>query len=126
MSAPGPAWGRGHWSDDPVLDLLPGTRDIRLPVPLTYCHAGTAYTIPAGFRSDGMTAPPWSWGLGGMPLSPRYRRPCLLHDWLCVTRPVPSIHAHHLLRAALLGEGVPRWHAWLIWRLVAWFGPRWG
>lgn len=116
----------GAWLSDPVLHLVPGTRTITLPEDLTYVAAdGTRHTVPAGFQCDGMTSPPWTWGIIGSPLTARYRRPCILHDWYCVSHGIPSATAHHLLRVTLREGGVSRWRAWLMWRLVAWFGPRW-
>lgn len=127
MSAPQPS--RGRWLNDPVLELLPGTRLVRTPVDLVYIdRRGRRHVAPAGSISDGMTSPPWSWGWVGSPLTPDYRRPCFLHDVYVVTRAIPSAEAHQLLKEGLLEarEGALwRLRVWAFDWLVRHFGPRW-
>lgn len=120
---------RGRWLNDPVLELLPGTRLVRTPEPLVYIdRRGVEHVVPAGTTSDGMTSPAWSWGIVGSPLTPDYRRPTMLHDYYAVHRTVPSCAAHQLLKEGLL-EARPghawRLRVWLFDFLVRHFGPRW-
>lgn len=119
----------GRWLDDPELTLLPGRRDVRLPVPLRYRdRRGVLHTVPAGTESDGLTAPAWSWSIIGSPLTPDYRRPAIQHDYHCVTRLVPSAVAHQLLQETL-EEARPgrlwRWRVAVFGWLVRTWGPRW-
>lgn len=119
----------GYWLNDPVLHLLPGTRDVELPENLGYVdRRGKRHIVPRGTRSDGMTSPAWSWGLIGAPLTPEYRRPCFLHDYHVKTQCVPSAYAHRLLRESLGDARAGRvWQCrvWVFWLLLVLFGPRW-
>lgn len=120
---------RGNWLNDPVFELIPGKRDIRLPEDLHYVdRTGVTHTVPAGFVCDGMTSPAWTWSLIGAPITPEYRRPTALHDWYCVHRTIPAARAHALLRESL-EEARPgrvwRWRVAVFDALVRWFGPRW-
>jgi hypothetical protein len=85
---------RGTWHNDPVLHQLPGTRDVELPEEFVYVDRhGHRHVVPARQRSDGMTSPAWSCGLIGSPLTPDYRRPCVLHDYHVRTQSIPSARA---------------------------------
>jgi hypothetical protein len=107
---------RGRWLNDPVLELLPGTRLVRLPEELVYIdRRGRRHVVPAGEVSDGMTSPAWSWGIIGSPLTPDYRRPCFLHDYYVVTLAIPLPEAHQLLKEGLLEARSGR-----LWRLRVW------
>lgn len=119
----------GRWLDDPALTLLPGRRDVQLPVPLRYRdRRGVLHTVPADTISDGLTAPAWTWSLIGSPLTPDYRRPAILHDYYCVNRLVPSHVAHQLLEESLEEERPGRLWRWRVavfgWVVRRW-GPRW-
>jgi hypothetical protein len=120
---------RGTWLNDPLLHLLPGTRDVELPEELVYVdRRGHRHVVPLGTRSDGMTSPAWSWGLIGSPLTPDYRRPCFLHDFYVATQAVPSAYAHQLLRETLEEAregGLWRARVWTFWALTRLLGPRW-
>lgn len=120
---------RGTWLNDPVLHLLPGTRDVELPENLAYVdRRGHRHVVPRGTRSDGMTSPAWSWSLIGAPLTPDYRRPCFLHDFYVVTRLVPPAFAHQLLRETLeeaRSGALWRVRVWLFWVITRVLGPSW-
>ena len=116
----------GRWLSDPVLELLPGTRDVRYPPDVVYVAAnGARHVIPAGTVSDGLTAPAWTWGVIGSPLTPRYRRPAALHDVHVVTQSVSKRRSVELFYETLVEGGTSRARAWVFTRLVWWFGPRW-
>jgi hypothetical protein len=120
---------RGVWLDDPVLFLLPGTRDVELPVDLRYVdRRGQLHVAPKASRSDGMTSPAWSWGIIGSPLTPEYRRPCFIHDVQVRTKSVPWREAH-LLLCEMLEEArdgrLWRWRVALFRALLLRWGPRW-
>lgn len=120
---------RGYWLNDPVMHLLPGTRDVELPENLGYVdRRGVKHITPRLTRSDGLTSPAWSWGLIGSPLTPAYRRPAMQHDYHVTTRIIPSALAHQLLRESL--EEAREGRFWRLrvavfdW-LVRRFGPSW-
>lgn len=116
----------GRFLQNPVLELLPDTRDVRYPVDVVYEAAdGQQYVIPQGTISDGLTAPAWTWSLIGSPLTPRYRLPAGLHDVLVRTRSVSKRRSVELLEEALVSKGTSRARALGFARLVWWFGPRW-
>jgi hypothetical protein len=116
----------GRWLANPVLELLPDSRDVRFREDCTYVAAdGAWHTIPAGTRSDGLTAPAWAWSVIGSPLTPRYRRPAGLHDVHVTTQNVSKARSIALLYETLREGGTGRLRAWLFCWLVRWFGPKW-
>lgn len=119
----------GRWLSDPVLELLPGSRNVRLPVaadPLVYIDSmGTRYEVPGGWISDGLTSPAWTWSVIGSPLTPRYRRPAFLHDFHVLTRIVSQPESVRLLYETLLEGGTSARRARFFTALVAVFGPQW-
>ncbi len=120
---------RGCWLSDPVLELLPGSRNVRLPVnagPLVYIDSmGERFEVPGGWISDGLTSPAWTWSVIGSPLTPRYRRPAFLHDFHVVTQLVSHAESLRLLRETLSEGGTGVTRAQLFCELVRCFGPRW-
>jgi hypothetical protein len=116
----------GRWLSNPVLELIPDTRLVRFPEDVEYRTAdGEHHVIPQGTISDGLTAPAWTWGIIGSPLTPRYRRPAALHDVHVVTRMVSKRRSVEMLYETLVEGGTSRVRAWLFTRLVWWFGPKW-
>jgi hypothetical protein len=115
---------RGRWLSDPVFELIPGSRNIRLPAregPLRYVdRRGVLHETPVERVSDGMTSVAWSWGIIGSPLTPEYRRPCYQHDYHVETRCIPLDEAHQLLKESLLeARDATGWRGrW--WRLRVW------
>ncbi len=120
---------RGCWLSDPVLELLPGSRNVRLPVsagPLVYVdRRGQRHEVPGGWISDGLTSPAWTWSIIGSPLTPRYRRPAFLHDFHVVTQLVSHAESVRLLRETLTEGGTSSSRSTIFSLLVRLFGPSW-
>lgn len=119
----------GVWLSDPVLELLPGSRNVRLPVdaaPLVYIdRMGDRFEVPGGWVSDGLTSPAWTWSVIGSPLTPRYRRPAFLHDFHVVTKCVSQAESVRLLYETLIEGGTSVRRARFFTWLVKHFGPQW-
>jgi Protein of unknown function (DUF1353) len=78
--------GRRIWPGHSIVDARwcnDGTRDMVLLQPVRYVAPdGTLYTVPAGYRTNGLSAPKMSWIICS-PFEPRSREAAVLHDWLC-------------------------------------------
>ena len=76
----------------------------------------TVYTIPDGFVSDGASIPRAAWSAVGGPLSGRYRRAAVLHDYLMSVG--SHERAHAVFRRAMLADGVDPEQAELFYNAV--------
>ena len=88
---------------------------------------GAVYEVPKGFVTDGASIPPIFWPLVGHPYSPSSLRAAILHDRMCRaphTHPFDSSEVHAIFFEALRADGVAWLRAWLMWKAVALFGPR--
>lgn len=60
-----------------------GTRDMYLIYPVVYIDPdGNELTIPAGFKTNGLSTPRFFWRLVP-PFEPLSREASVVHDWLC-------------------------------------------
>ena len=135
-------------------DIRPiGAGKYRLLVPWTVVLAvhgrEVTLTIPEGYQNDGASVPRLAWTLSGLRPDGLLRAAALIHDWLCdhkgfietfdyeeddigATDPlrveVIKVHVNYkeaadvfyqLMRAAGM-----RKRAWLAYKAVRWFGPR--
>lgn len=108
----------GQWLDPMFVELLTddGVR-VRVFTAVRFVDAdGTVYTIPDGFESDGASIPRAAWSAVGGPLSGRYRRAAILHDYLLQT--IPTERAHRVFWHAMQADGVPREDANLFYEAV--------
>jgi len=101
----------GQWLTGAFVELLDDGVRVRLWDVLSFETAsGGVYTVPAGFVSDGSSHPKFTWSAFGGPLSGRYRRAAILHDYLLsrvLLEPGITVAlAHDVFRNAMLADGV--------------------
>lgn len=76
----------GWFEDDPVLELLPDGRSVRLVESLRFVrsgrHAFDTIEVPAGFVCDGASIPRILWPLSGGPFEGKHRDGAIVHDYL--------------------------------------------
>lgn len=76
-------WEWSHGRSGPVIELQPDGVNVVVLEPFTYHDPdGKAWTVPAGTVSDGASIPRPLWTLIGSPLTGKYRRIALVHDYL--------------------------------------------
>jgi hypothetical protein len=93
-----------------------------LLAPLVYQGRDEVFTVPAGFVTNFATVPQAVQWL--IPVTGRYTRATVLHDWLC-GEPLRSgqLSSHDidgLFRRVMREEGVPLVRRWLMWAGVRW------
>jgi hypothetical protein len=112
----------------PVVEVLPaktGGKIYRLKEPLSYItDIPTTHMIkvPSGFESDGASVPRAFWRL--FPPSGQYTAAAILHDWLCIKKPVSSKDAARIFLEAMENLGVPRRVRYPMYWAVRFFGPK--
>ena len=90
--------------------------------PVTFFMDGRYYHMPAGYSSDGMSAPRWLWWLISPVEDRRTRKPAGKHDWLYDEKPVSRSAADRYFRDDLIRNGFPLVLSWIIWICVRLFG----
>ena len=83
---------------------------------------GIQTTIPAGFRSDGMSVPRFFWRWIGPPVDWRTLGPSVAHDWLYQFRFLTRVEADAWYRSRLVENGYPAIKAWAAWAGIRLFG----
>lgn len=53
--------------------------------PYEFSFGGNDFVVPAGFESDGLSAPKWSWWLFTPARDTRTLEAAIIHDWLYAT-----------------------------------------
>jgi len=109
-----------------VAEWLNDSRAMRLTQPLTFISAdGNQWHVPGGAVVDGASIPQVFWTIIGSPFSGNYRRASVIHDYFCQKRNAPWRNVHSVFHEAMLASGVNRQKAWVMYKAVLWFGPRW-
>lgn len=83
------------------------------------------WVAPAGSVIDGASIPRFAWRVVGSPFVGKYRRASVIHDVYCVTKDRPWQEVHMCFHRMMLADGVPKFKAWLMFKAVYHFGPRW-
>ncbi|MGN0866197.1 MAG: DUF1353 domain-containing protein [Oligosphaeraceae bacterium] len=83
---------------------------------------GVHTTIPAGFRSDGMSVPRIFWRWIGPPVDGRTLAASVAHDWLYTAKVVSRAEADAWYRRQLIAAGYPATKAWAAWAGIRLFG----
>ena len=99
-------------------------KTICLDEPLAFELHGTAYTVPRGFRSDGMSVPRWLWGVISPQISAETLEPSIIHDYLYNAKICTREEADEWYYDALLENGYSPKKAKVVFRAVRIFGAR--
>ena len=98
------------------------TREIVLDRPMDFRMYGVKFTVPAGYRSDGMSVPRFFW----RSLSPQYDPvtliPSLAHDWLYDSHVCERQEADEWYREELMKNGFGAVKSYIVYWGVQWFG----
>lgn len=88
----------------------------------TFYLDGKAYTIPAGFESDGMSCPKWAWHFFSPAKDIRTLECSIIHDWLYASGAVSRWQADAWYRQALerLGYSISAGMAFVALRCFGW------
>lgn len=102
----------GRWLTGAFVELLEDGRRVRMWDVLSFMDSmGMVWAVAVGFISDVSSHPQFTWSFFGGPLSGKYRRAAILHDWLLA---IAARHdgtmtvqrAHEIFREAMLADGV--------------------
>ena len=85
--------------------------------------AGLLWVCFPGEEVNGLSTPWFFWRLLP-PFSWRGIRPSILHDVACTNKSRTSKQVHDMLYYAMRCENVSAIRAYIVWRVVTWFGPR--
>jgi len=94
----------------------------KLLAPMVYCGRNQKVTVPVGFETDFASVPrPVQWLV---PVSGRYTRAAIVHDWLCTEGLRANVMSAHdvdgVFRRIMREAGVPLVRRWLMWTGVRW------
>lgn len=78
-----------------------------------------------GSLIDGASIPDIFWRIIGAPFVGYYRRASVIHDVYCDLKIESWQQTHKCFYEMMLFDGVPKWKAWLMYKAVYLFGPRW-
>jgi Protein of unknown function (DUF1353) len=101
-------------------------RNMTLLGPFEYIDpSGRRWPVPSGTVVDGASIPQPFWSVIGGPFEGPYRDASVIHDFYCQVRTRKAVDVHMVFRDAMLTAGVGERKAWLMWKAVDQFGPRW-
>ena len=108
--------------------LLQGPRGIRVDALVVTPDAFPTFTVPAGYKYDGASIPPFLWGMVGYPFQQGFRRASAAHDYMLIEQIIPARSAHKIFYQILRLDNVSKWKAVLIflavnvyWSVKGWF-----
>ena len=94
----------------------------KLLAPVVYEGRDQAITVPVGFETDFASVPQAVQWL--IPVSGRYTRAAIVHDWLCKEGLRSNLMSSHdvdgVFRRIMRESGVPLVRWWLMWTGVRW------
>lgn len=74
---------------------------------------------------NGASIPKIFWVFIGSPFVGKYRRASVIHDTACEQQIYPHNKVHKMFYDAMICDGVTSFKAMLMYKTVAWFGPKW-
>ncbi len=86
---------------------------------------GRSWKVPGGVRVDGASIPSIFWPIIGGPFEGKYRNASVIHDYFCENRKRSWQDVHRVFQEAMLASGVDRAKAYVMYKAVEEFGPRW-
>ncbi|MBR4674192.1 MAG: DUF1353 domain-containing protein [Victivallales bacterium] len=96
--------------------------NLLLDEPLEFDFNGTTYTIPAGFKSDGMSVPRFLWSVISPQIDAVTLEPSIIHDFLYSEKICTREEADEWYYEALLKNGYQRIKAKLVYAGIRLFG----
>ena len=116
----------GRYIGKIVTEWLPDGRNMVIVHAFEYIDPeGRKWPVPAGTKVDGASIPQPFWSVIGGPFEGLYRNASVVHDFYCIVRTRKAADVHKVFRDAMLTSGVGESRAWLMWKAVDQFGPRW-
>lgn len=117
---------KGRFSGRVVAEWLPNGRDMRLVESFEYVGGdGRRWFVPSGAVVNGASIPSFFWGVVGAPFSGSYRDASVIHDYYCDKRSRKYEDVHKVFYDAMIVSGIPSSKAWLMYKAVEKFGPKW-
>jgi hypothetical protein len=118
--------GKGEYRGKLISEWLADGRRMKLLEPLEYIDpSGRRWLVPSGTVVDGASIPQVFWSVIGAPFSGPYRNASVVHDYFCDTRSRPYPDVHRVFYDAMKTSGVAERKAWVMYKAVENFGPRW-
>ena len=90
--------------------------------------SGLRWVVEEGETVNGLSVPPIFWRFQP-PFCGPARDASVFHDSACVkhaedkTRTAAEVH--RMFYDCMVADGTPPIRAWVMWKLVVWFGPNW-
>jgi len=116
----------GIFSGSPKVSFDIDGRNVRLLEPLSFTDSeGITWLVPRNFVSDGASIPKIFWSFIGGPFAGRHRDAAIVHDYFCERRTYDWRRVHRTFYKAMRARGVSQSRAWIMYKAVMTFGPRW-
>jgi Protein of unknown function (DUF1353) len=120
------AFATGKFVGNPVAQWEADGRSMTLVESFEYVDVnGRSWKVPSGVRVDGASIPQIFWTLIGGPFEGKYRNASLIHDYFCENRKRRWQEVHKVFHEAMLTSGVENAKAFVMYKAVEKFGPRW-
>lgn len=101
-------------------------RSMKILKPFAFIDKNTVrWSVPSGTETDGASIPKQFWTIMGGPFEGSYRDAAVVHDRYCDARTRRWEDTHTMFHDAMLASGVGSTRAWLMYKAVERFGPRW-
>jgi hypothetical protein len=116
----------GRFPDPVKLEFEPDGSHARLLERIRYIDPeGTAWTVPAGFRTDGASIPQLAWSVIGAPFNGPYLDAAIVHDFGCERHPTSWQNVHRLFYLGMRAKQLDLLRSKIMYAAVYHFGPRW-
>ena len=118
--------GAGRYLGEVVARWEPDGRTMTLVEPFQYIDRhDRKWSVPRGIAVDGASIPQVFWSVIGGPFEGRYRNASVIHDYYCDAKSRSWQDVHLVFYEAMLASGVKAPTAYLMYKAVEQFGPRW-
>lgn len=126
QAASGYALAQGRFVGDVVARWEADGRRMTLAEPFQFIdRRDRKWSVPRGVAVDGASIPQVFWSVIGGPFEGRYRNASVIHDYYCDTKSRRWQDVHQVFYEAMLSSGVKASTAYLMYKAVEQFGPRW-
>lgn len=126
LSQPGVVLADGEFVGDIVTKWEADGRSMTVLKSFKYIDADKkVWRVPSGVLVDGASIPQALWSLIGGPFEGRYRNASVVHDYFCDSRKRKWQDVHKVFYEAMLVSGVEKPRAYIMYKAVEKFGPRW-